>query len=227
MAFKRTGVGNAVVSWTGGKDGCFASFKAMEGGYQVTHLLNFWNQKMAGTHDLNPGIIQAQSEAMGIPLVRRDFVSYEEEFKSVIRDLQAEGMEIDAAIFGHIQTHKDLVDRICRDLGIDLLLPLWGQDSEKVLNDIIETGFEVIIVSAREDMLSRDWLGRRIDEHFIHDLRSVNESIDPCGENGEFHTLVLDGPLFRKKIQIIGNRRVSRDGYWFLDISRHTFLEKK
>ena len=66
---------NAVVSWTGGKDGCFSCLKAMSGGLRITHLLHFTNVKKRGSHELNPGIIRAQSEAMGIPLVQKDFSS--------------------------------------------------------------------------------------------------------------------------------------------------------
>ena len=215
-----------VVSWTGGKDGCFACYKAMAEGYRVTHLLNFKNLKKVGSHEINPRIIQAQSEAIGIPLIQRDFFSYEQEFKNVVLDLRAQGEQIDGAVFGHIETHKMLVDRICRDLDIDLLLPLWRLKSEKILTEIIDSGFEVFIVSIKDSLLSREWLGRRIDEKFINDLRNVNASLDPCGENGEFHTIVTDGPIFKKKILISGSDVILRDGYWFLNINGFSFQEK-
>lgn len=216
-----------VVSWTGGKDGCYACYKAMAEGHQVTHLLNFRNLKKIGSHEINPEIIRAQSEAIGIPLIQRDFISYEQEFKRVISDLRVEGVQIDGAVFGHIETHKKLVDRICKDLNIDLLLPLWKQQSETVLLEIIESGFEVIVVSIKDGLLGKEWLGRRIDEKFITDLRNLNESIDPCGENGEFHTLVTDGPIFKKKIIISGSEGVLREGYWFLNISSLAFQENE
>jgi diphthine-ammonia ligase len=215
-----------VVSWTGGKDGCYACYKAMAEGYQVTHLLNFRNIKKIGSHEINPRIIQAQSEAIGIPLIQRDFFSYEQEFKNVTLNLQAQGEQIDGAVFGHIETHKMLVDRICRDLDIDLLLPLWREKSEKILTEIIDAGFEVFIVSIKDSLLSREWLGRRIDEKFINDLSNVNDSLDPCGENGEFHTIVTDGPIFKKKILISGSDVILREGYWFLNINGFSFQEK-
>lgn len=215
-----------VVSWTGGKDGCYACYKAMEEGYQVSHLLNFKNIRKVGSHEINSSIIQAQSEAIGIPLIQRDFFSYEQEFKNVVLDLRAQGALIDGAVFGHIETHKTLVDRICRDLDIDLLLPIWKQKSEKILTDIIDSGFEVFLVSIKDCLLSKEWLGRRIDEKFITDLSDVNESLDPCGENGEFHTIVTDGPIFKKKIIISGSDVILREGYWFLNISGFSFQEK-
>jgi len=218
--------GNVVISWTGGKDGCYSCYKAMAEGFRVTHLLHFTNIGKQGSHDINPEIIRAQSRVMRIPLIQRNFFSYEEEFKKVIQDLRAKEIRIDGAVFGHIETHDRLVNRICHDLDIRLLLPLWKQDSGKIITEIIDAGFEVIIVSARDRLMGKEWLGRRIDREFINDLRTLNPSIDPCGENGEFHTLVTDGPIFKKKIVITESRPVLREGYWMQDISGFMLLKK-
>lgn len=224
MAFNTTR--NAVISWTGGKDGCLACLKAMSEGYRITHLLHFTNQKKRGSHDMNPGIIRAQSEAMGIPLVQKDFFSYEEEFKTVIRYLRARGEKIDGAVFGHIATHRNLVDRICGELNLEMVMPLWTQDSKRLLWDMIASGLEIVVVSVKGDLMGEEWLGRRIDSEFICDLERLDESIDHCGENGEFHTLVTDAPIFRKKIILTRSDRVSHDGYWYLDIHGWTLQEK-
>ncbi len=217
---------NAAVSWTGGKDGCLSCYRAMNEGYNITHLLHFINQGKTGSHELNPALIRAQAQALGIPLCQRDFRSYEVEFKKAIRELQSHGERIDAAVFGHIETHKPLVDRICQDLGIDLLLPLWKQSSEKIIKDIIDAGFEVILVSVKEGLLGREWLGRRIDCEFIRDLKKANSSIDPCGENGEFHSFVCDGPIFKKKVAITSTSPVCKEGYWFLNIGDFILQDK-
>mgnify|MGYP002397943259 FL=1 len=177
---------NAVVSWTGGKDGCLSCYKAMQEGWRVNFLLSFRNISRIGSHDINPELILAQSEAIGIPLIHREFTSYEQEFKRTILDLRANGEKIDGAVFGHIQTHKKLVDRICTSLNLDLLLPLWQQDSRKILKEITGLGFEVIVISVKDGLMGREWLGRRIDEEFSEDLKDLDQSIDPCGENGEF-----------------------------------------
>jgi len=84
----------------------------------------------------------------------------------------------------------------------------------------------VIVVSVKDGLLSKEWLGRRIDEKFINDLSNLDESIDPCGENGEFHTLVTDSPIFEKKILISGTEQELRDGYWFLKVKEFSLLEK-
>lgn len=217
---------NAVVSWTGGKDGCYSCYKAMQEGWQVNYILHFRNVSRVGSHDINLDLIKAQSKAVGIPLIQRDFTSYEEEFNRTILDLRAQGEKIDGAVFGHIQTHKGLVDRICLDLDIDLILPLWQKDSEKILREIIASGFEVMVVSVRDGLMGREWLGRRIDSQFLADLKDLDRSIDSCGENGEFHTLVTDGPIFKKRIKITRSEQSLREGYWFFNVKEFSIQEK-
>ena len=226
MRSKESDLGNAVVSWTGGKDGCYSCYKAMQEGWRITYLLNFRNISKIGSHDINPDLIRAQSEAIGIPLIQKDFTSYEQEFKRAVLELRARGEKVDGAVFGHIQTHKNLVDRICMDLNLMLLLPLWKGDSSNILKEIIDSGFEVLVVSAKDGLLGKEWLGRKIDRGFLQDLRDWDESIDPCGEDGEFHTIVTDGPIFKKKIVISKTDPVLREGYWFLNITGFSLQEK-
>lgn len=217
---------NAIVSWTGGKDGCYSCYLAMKGGYKITHLLHFTNKKKTGSHELNPALIRAQAEAIGIPLLQREFYSYEEEFKRAALDLTAQGEIFDAAVFGHIETHRPLVERICQELAIELVLPIWKQNSESLIKEILAAGFDVMLVSVRDGFLGREWLGRKIDGRFLEDLKAANSSVDPCGENGEFHTLVLDGPIFKKRLRITGIDPVHRDGYWFINITSFGLEEK-
>lgn len=84
----------------------------------------------------------------------------------------------------------------------------------------------MILLSVKADLLGKKWLGRKIDENFIRDLKKHNPPIDPCGENGEFHTFVTDGPLFKNKIKVMNSEMVLREGYWFLEISKFE-AEKK
>jgi len=225
------GKGRAVVSWTGGKDGCLSFYKAISQGRNVRYLLSFWNMNRQGAHEVNPNLLRAQAEAMGIPLIRTGFASYEEEFKRVVRDLNEKesekGSKIESAIFGHIETHDRLVERICEDLGIELVMPIWNMDSTKIIKDVIDAGFEVILVSVKADLLGEEWLGRRIDENFLADLRATDGSIDPCGENGEFHTFVLDGPTFKKRLEIVRSEATLRGGLWFLDIKEFGVEDKE
>ena len=98
------------------------------------------------------------------------------------------------------------------------------QAPERILADFIEAGFEAIMVSANADIFGEEWLGRKIDHSFDADLKALGRGrgldVDVCGENGEFHTVVVDGPLFRKRIEVVFGARVHRSGYWLLDIPR-------
>ena len=129
-------------------------------------------------------------------------------------------------MFGHIETHKGLVNRICSDLGIKSILPIWNCNSEQIITDLIDAGFDAIVISAKADLFDEEWLGRKIDKNFLSDLRRFNGEIDPCGEYGEFHTFVLDGPMFEKKLRIVDSRKILKDGYLFLDILKCRTEEK-
>lgn len=218
--------GKVVVSWTGGKDGCFACYNAILNGFEVAYLLNFKDLKKTAPHNMNRDLLLAQSEAIGIPLLYRGFVSYEDEFKKVVRDLNSNGAGIDGAIFGHIAMHEHLVNRICSDLGLTVHVPFWKHDTEQLVTDFIDAGFEAIIVSTKADMLGEEWLGRKLDRDFLRELRNVNPAIDPCGEYGEFHTFVIDGPFFKNRIAILKSEKRLKNGHWFLDITDYS-IERK
>jgi len=136
------------------------------------------------------------------------------------------GVEIDGAVFGHIATHGMLVDRLCHELDLELIMPLWNEDSEKILMEIIDSGFEVSVVSAKRSLLGEEWIGRKIDTDFIRHLHRWNESIDPCGENGEFHTLVTDGPIFHQKMVITASETLVHEGYWIFNITGVALVDK-
>jgi diphthine-ammonia ligase len=215
-----------VVSWTGGKDGCFACYKAISGGFDVSYLLSFRDKKRSGSHEINRELLSAQSQAIGIPVLQIDFISYEQEFLKAVRNLKESGAGIEGAVFGHIETHKNLVDRICSDLDIKLILPLWNSDSGQIIIDFIDAGFEAIVVSAKADLFGKEWLGRKIDKEFVSDLRSFHKGLDLCGEFGEYHTFVIDGPVFKNRIRVVNSEKILKDGYWFLDISKYAIEGK-
>jgi len=217
---------NVVVSWTGGKDGCLSCYQAMSDGFNVTHLLNFRDTKKKGSHTINPKLLLAQMQSTGIPSIRTDFVSYEQEFKKVIQELNKNNAAIEGAVFGHIRTHDNLVNRICNDIGIKPIMPLWKLDSEQIVSDLADAGFKAIIVSVKASLLGKEWLGRTIDRKFLRDLRKYNSAIDACGEDGEFHTFVIDGPPFKHRFKILDSKKILEDGYWFLDVSLFEVEEK-
>ena len=127
-------------------------------------------------------------------------------------------------VFGdiYLQEHRDWIERVCEEAGVIPVIPLWGIAPERVLREFIEAGFEAVVISVKADVFGEEWLGRKVDCGFLADLKRLGrgKSVDICGEQGEYHTLVVDGPLFRKRMQITYGDRVKRNGYWFLDITR-------
>ena len=207
-----------IASWSGGKDSCFACYKAIRDGYDISYIVNFISKeyKRVSFHGTEAKLIQLQSEAIHIPLLQKETTwnGYENEFKEAVKSLIPDGVQ--GMIFGdiYLQEHKDWVERVCRELGIEAVEPLWKKVPEEIILEFIDAGFEAIIVSAKADLFGKEWIGKRVDREFLRYLKDNN--IDACGENGEYHTFVTDGPMFRKKIKIDMNMPIMRDGYWFL-----------
>ncbi|UCD72541.1 MAG: diphthine--ammonia ligase [Candidatus Bathyarchaeota archaeon] len=206
-------------SWSGGKDSCFACYEAINNEYNISHLVNFISEedRRVRAHGMDAEIIKLQAEAIGIPLLQRATTrnGYEEAFKEALQTLipsQVKGM-----IFGdiYIQEHKDWVERVCGELGIEAVEPLWGRDPEKILLDFMDAGFEAIVVSAKINLINKEWIGHKVDREFLSYLKENN--IDACGEHGEYHTFVTYGPIFKKKVRIHKSKTATRDNHWFLE----------
>lgn len=223
-----------ISSWSGGKDSSLACFKAMQMGYQVKYLLNFISRehKRCCFHGVQSDLLKLQAELTGIPLIQKevtaDMKKYEEEFKQAVLELKAKGIK--TMVFGdvYLLDQKNWVDRVCRDLGIKPVEPLWNISPEKIVEEFIEAGFKAIVVSAQASLLGKEFIGRYIDRDFVDEIKKKN--ICPCGENGEFHTLVVDGPMFKKRIEITEKEVIFQKGfweYWFLDIKRYNVKEKE
>lgn len=218
-----------VASWSGGKESCFSCYKAISEGFEVSYLLNFVSRdKRCMSHGLDSKLIAAQSQAIEIPIVQREVTwdTYEQGFKIAIRELKRMG--VSGAVFGDvdIQEHKDWVDRICNGLNIKPVMPLWGLDPKQILTDFIDEGFEAIVVMVKADLLSEEWLGRKVDRNFVSDLLKLESKVHLCGELGEYHTFVSNGPLFKRPLEILDSKKISRNGYWFLDITRYDISGK-
>ena len=213
------------VSWSGGKESNLAGYRARKSGLEICYLANMVTEDGARsrTHGLSAEILRLQSQAIGIPLVQRQatWQSYEAEFKKMVGELKKEGIE--GGVFGDIDLdeHREWVERVCREVGITAHQPVWGESQDDILKDFISSGFKAVIVATRADMLGEEWLGRSLDMDFFSEIKELGRTrgITPCGEAGEYHTLVIDGPLFQKSMEITEARKVSRDKHWFLEIS--------
>jgi diphthine-ammonia ligase len=212
-----------ISSWSGGKDSCLACYLALGQGYRISHLVNFISRefKRVSFHGTEARMIQLQSQAIGIPLLQKQttWEGYEQEFKEAVRSLLPRGIE--GMVFGdiYLDEHREWVERVCGELEIEAIEPLWNKDTEKVFTDFIDAGFEAIIVSASDELIDQGWVGKRLDSKFLAYLKTRN--VDLCGENGEYHTLVVNGPLFKRSIQIIESRTINRDSRWLLDTVKY------
>lgn len=214
-----------LASWSGGKDSCLALHRAILRGCRIASLVNFISpQDRIRFHGLNAALIRLQSEAMGIPLLQQTTADcdYAAGFKQGVRSL----FPVDGMIFGdiYIDVHKEWVENICGELGIAAWEPLWNIPTEDVIAEFLSAGYSAVIITADARLIEAKWLGRRVDEEFLAYLRQRN--LDVCGEKGEYHTLVVDGPLFAKRIVMSGAHTVQRGDYHFLDVTSFGLVGK-
>ena len=208
--------------WSGGKDSCFACYKAKLQGYQIISIVNFTNSdgRDSVSHGLSADIIQRQASLIDIPLLQKAMPrkGYTDEFKVLVEELKVkEGIE--GIVFGdiYLQEHRDWIDKVCAELKVEAILPIWTKDTGKLVKEIIDSGFKAIVVSAKKDILGERWLGREINGGFVKDLKALG-NFDLCGEKGEFHTFVYDGPLFKEKVKFKKGDKTLRDDRWYLEI---------
>ena len=208
--------------WSGGKDSCFASYKAKQQGHRIISFINFTNADGTGSvsHGLSASIIQRQVVLIDIPFLQKAMPqkSYRDAFKALIEELKTkEGIE--GIVFGdiYLQEHRDWINKVCEELKVEPILPIWTQDTESLIKEIIGSGFKSIVVSVKRDVLGKEWLGREINSTFVKNLKAMG-SIDPCGESGEFHTFVYDGPIFKKPVQFIPGKKILKNKHWFLEL---------
>ena len=208
------------VSWSGGKDSCLAMHRAMQAGARVEVLVNMMveNGERSRSHGLRSEAIQEQARALGL---RREgtatsWKAYEEDFCAILTKLKNEGF--DAVIFGDIdlQEHLDWEQMVCDRTGLILAQPLWLGKRMSLMQEFIKAGFETRIVAVRADLLEPEYLGKVLSIELAQQFEK--QGIDACGENGEFHTVVTNGPCFQYPLEITSGDHVLKNGYWFLDL---------
>jgi len=221
------------VSWSGGKDCCLACYRAIRSGLKVRYLASIITEHTGRLwpHHLSPEVLRMQAEAMGIPMVQRwtTVSEYNNEYKRMLTTLKQEG--VTGGVFGDVSIGNNLaenerqwIEDVCQPTGITPHLPLWNQTRESLLRDFIESGFEAVIIAADDDRLGKDWLGQKLDRDLLSELKMRSE-LSPNGEVGYYHTFVIDGPLFKKRLEIIETDVVFREPFWFLDILKCGLLK--
>ncbi len=202
------------VLFSGGKDSCYAMYKAMEVD-DVVCLISILSENPESYmfHTPNIGLTKLQAEAVGLPLLQRTTKGAKEE---ELEDLKAAISEaskrfgIEGVVTGAVKSvyQSERMQRICDELGLECVNPLWHMDEKKLLEELLEKGFKVMISGVFAYPLGSKWLGRIIDRTAMEELVGLREKYDisPVGEGGEIETTVLDAPFFRKALEVTGSR---------------------
>lgn len=209
-------------SWSGGKDSSLALYRAIKNGAQPQALLTMMIEtgNRSRSHGISLHILKQQAHLMGIPIrfCSTSWQTYEQCFIEEVHSLKKSGIE--NGVFGDIDidAHRLWVEKVCAVENIKPWLPLWKEERIHLLNEFLEAGFCAQIIAVKEDQLPPHFLGKILNEELIQEF--TLRGIDLCGEAGEYHTLVTDGPLFTEPLHISQGSQVLRDGYWFLDLHR-------
>jgi uncharacterized protein (TIGR00290 family) len=196
----------AIFNWSGGKDSAFSLYEILQQQqYEIMCLLTSVNEQYQriSMHGVRVELLERQTKSIGLPLIKLQMPEmptmevYENIMEVALKDLKSKGAT--ASIFGDIfleDLRKYREDKL-KMLDLKGVFPLWKISTAQLIREFIDAGFKTIITCVSEKYLDKSFAGRMIDKDFLKDLPG---NIDPCGENGEFHTFVFDGPIFQKPI---------------------------
>jgi predicted ATP pyrophosphatase (TIGR00289 family) len=201
------------VLFSGGKDSVRTVHFCLEKKYDVKYLVTILSKKQDSWlyHTPNIELTELSAEALGIPLISKETQGIKEkeleDLKNVLKVLDVDTICC-GGIFSNYQ--KTRFEKVCKELNLDFMAPFWQTDSEKFLKDTIDLGFDVRIVGVYAEGLEETWLGRKLDEKTLEELKKLNKKfgISLVGEGGEYETFVVDGPIFKKRIEIIDSEKV-------------------
>lgn len=191
-------------SWSGGKDSALALYYLLQTGrYEVAYLLsNFNADKELSMHAVSIDLIEKQAEAIGIPLIQvhvqsNENASYEKAMVSVLTRLKSEG--IFKVGYGDIflENLKTYREQKLQSIGMEALFPLWKLNSLFLMNKFIDLGFKSLVCCVNDKILGEAFIDKTITKDWLANLPL---EIDPCGENGEFHTFCYGGPIFKQSV---------------------------
>jgi ABC transporter with metal-binding/Fe-S-binding domain ATP-binding protein len=216
---------------TGGKDSTLALYKVMRRGYEVKCLVSMIPQREDSWifHYPNMRLMDLFAEAVGLPLVKGETSGAKEveveDLKRLVAKLDVEGL-VCGAIASTYQ--KTRIEQICQQLNLECVFPLWQEDQRKILEEILDFKFEVIIIGVYAYGFSKDWLGRRIDADAVKALVELNKrfGVSLVGEGGEYESLVLDAPFFRKKLKIVEAEKLWNGQSGYLLIKKAELADK-
>lgn len=229
----------AIFNWSSGKDSALALYKIIkEDQFEITSLLTSINREFQriSMHGVPVSLLEKQAESLGFPLIKMELPKeptmeeYREIMAKTMNEIKSGG--VTHSIFGDIflEDLKKYREEQLSTIGIKAVFPLWKKNTTELIHEFLDLGFKTIVTCVNETYLDKSFAGRIIDKDFINDLP---ENVDPCGENGEFHTFTFDGPVFKNPISFHIGETVkktypkpktdeeSEDGeyvFWFCDL---------
>ena len=210
----------AAISWSGGKDSC-AALHRTRADYDVVAMVTMFDEaaERSRSHGLRPEVVGAQAERLGLRAItgRCTWQTYNDAFDRALGEAKNDG--VTHVIFGDIMfdEHRLWAERMCAGQGLTAVEPLFGLATEALFYEWTASGADALIVTARAEFFDETWLGRPLRREMFDDF--VRLGVDPCGERGEYHTLVTNDPLFRGPLHVSLNGHVQRSGCWAIDVT--------
>jgi len=213
-----------LLSWSGGKDSAISLYEILKGGkYEIVSLLTTITEDYdrVSLHGVRRTLVEQQAYSLGLPiekvLISRSSSNeeYESKMGEVLTKFKQDG--IARVVFGDISlewARKYREDNLSK-LGMKGIFPIWGRGTAEVTRSFITTGFQAVITCVDLKVLDKRFVGRRLDKQFLAELPP---DVDPGGENGEFHSFVFDGPIFKERIAYTLGESVQRDSFYFCDL---------
>ncbi|MCY9660655.1 diphthine--ammonia ligase [Paenibacillus chondroitinus] len=210
-----------IASFSGGKDSVLALYKAMKVGKALGLIVMLEEEgKRSRSHGTPPDLIQAQAESIGLPVYTApaSWADYEEVFIHLLEDAKKQGAEVLVTGDLELTAHGCWQDKVSSIAGLKLGMPLWEMNHRETVEEFIRLGFVSIVVTVNLALgMREDDLGRTLTLAFVEEL--VARGIDPCGEGGEFHTTVIDGPLFKQRISVHKGEIITHCEYAFMPLT--------
>lgn len=222
-------------NWSTGKDSALAlHYLLQDANYSIDVLVTTINShyNRVSMHGLHTALLQKQAKAIGIPLQtielpeQPSMAIYEDIMRNALQRLKAE--HYTHCVFGDIflEDLKAYREQHLRKQNIEAIFPLWKKDTKTLINTFLDLGFKAVIVCANGNYFNDDFVGKTITKELISNLP---EDVDPCGENGEFHTFCYDGPIFKQPVPFTIGEKIYREydtpnstntktGFWFCDL---------
>ena len=193
-----------VASYSGGKDGSLALYRAVKKGHKPISLLTTYNESALRSwfHGVPAAVLYNVSELMNIPLElvkTGEGNNYAKDFENALAHMKKRGAH--ACLFGDIdiQEHRNWCDARCTNAGLTSMFPLWNGNRRELVYEVIDSGIKAVITIVDTSKMSENFLGMTLTRELVEEIAVGGADI--CGENGEYHTLVYDSPLFREPLQ--------------------------